>query len=67
MGVPPKAFHVKRWFWGFEVCLYYFSVYLIYERQIAKRGKGAVSRLYPRNGDKILKILAVSMAVSELA
>lgn len=67
MVAPPKAFHVKRQFWGFEIYLYCFSVDLIYEGQIAKRGKGAIFSLYLRNGDKTLKILAASTTVSELA
>lgn len=53
MVAPLKAFHVKRQFWGFEICLYCFSVDLIYEGQIAKRAKGAVFSLYLRNGYKI--------------
>lgn len=67
MVAPPKAFHVRNWFCGFEICLYCFSIDLIYEGQIAKRSKEASFTLCLTNGEKILKIPGTSMTFSELA
>lgn len=41
MVAPLKAFHVRNWFWGFEICFYCFSTDLIYEEQIAERSEEA--------------------------